>query len=87
MADMRARGRGHPQDDEQVDRELARTGDPRSRALAWRATVALLPADGRFRPDELALLQRMLDAWHMPPATLEGALAPGQAQAIAGVQQ
>lgn len=87
MVDMRARGRSHLLDDDRVDRELARIGNPQSHALAYRATVALLPADGRLHQGELALLQRMLDAWDMPRATLEGALVPGPAHAIAGVRQ
>jgi hypothetical protein len=49
--------------------------DPDCRALAYRLAVTLLPADGQLAEPELALLQRMLDRWKLPRATVEGVLA------------
>jgi uncharacterized tellurite resistance protein B-like protein len=75
MLDMRARDRLTLLDDALVDRILADVQDPRARELAYRASVALLPADGRLNDSELAVLQRMLDTWRLPRATVEGVLS------------
>jgi len=72
MTDMRDRDRATLIDDVLVDRILGDVEDPGHRALAYRACVALLPADGRLNPGELAVLQRMLDRWQLPRATVEG---------------
>lgn len=72
MADMRARDRADLIDDALVDRILADVDDPQARALAYRAAVAVLPADGQLNQAELAVLQRMLDHWRLPRATVEG---------------
>lgn len=75
MADMRARDRNALVDDALVDRILADVEDPRARAVAYRASVALLPADGHLNETELAVLQRMLDHWRLPRATVAGVFA------------
>lgn len=75
MLDMRNRDRMTLLDDALVDRILADVQDPRARALAYKASVALLPADGRLNEGELAVLQRMLDTWRLPRATVEGVLS------------
>lgn len=74
MIDMRDRDRATLLDDALIDRILGDVEDPAHRALAYRACVALLPADGRLNPGELTVLQRMLDRWHLPRATVEGVL-------------
>lgn len=74
MLDMRERDRATLLDDVLVDRVLSDVRDPEARALAYRASVALLPADGRLSEGELAVLQRMLDQWQLPRATVEGVL-------------
>jgi DnaJ-domain-containing protein 1 len=84
MVDMRARSRNHLLDDALVDRELARVDDPQARVLAYRAAVALLPADGRLHDGELALLQRMVEAWQLPRATVDGVLERRRSPATAG---
>jgi hypothetical protein len=74
LIDMRERDRSTLLDDALVDRILGAVHDPQARALAYRASVALLPADGRLNDGELAVLQRMLDRWQLPRATVEGVL-------------
>ena len=74
MLDMRERDRPTLLDDVLVDRVLGDVHDAEARALAYRASVALLPADGRLSEGELAVLQRMLDRWQLPRATVEGVL-------------
>lgn len=74
MLDMRERDRATLLDDVLVDRVLSDVREPEARALAYRASVALLPADGRLSEGELAVLQRMLDQWQLPRATVEGVL-------------
>jgi hypothetical protein len=74
MLDLRERDRATLLDDVLVDRVLGDVRDPEARALAYRAAVALLPADGRLCEGELAVLQRMLDQWQLPRATVEGVL-------------
>ena len=75
MLDMRNRDRLTLLDDSLVDRILAAVQNPRARELAYRASVALLPADGRLSEAELAVLQRMLDTWQLPRATVQGVLS------------
>jgi hypothetical protein len=75
LTDMQSRDRTALLDDALVDRVLADVEDPRASAVAYRASVALLPADGRVSEAELAVLQRMLDTWQLPRATVEGVLA------------
>lgn len=74
MLDMRERDRPTLLDDVLVDRVLGDVHDAEARALAYRASVALLPADGHLSEGELAVLQRMLDRWQLPRATIEGVL-------------
>jgi hypothetical protein len=74
MLDMRERDRPTLLDDVLVDRVLGDVRDPEARALTYRVAVALLPADGRLSEGELAVLQRMLDRWQLPRATVEGVL-------------
>jgi hypothetical protein len=75
MIDMRARDRMRLVDDALVDWILADLDDPQACALAYRATLALLPADGRLSPEELAVLQRMFDRWPLRGETLTAGLS------------
>jgi hypothetical protein len=75
MCDMRTRDRLTLLDEQIVNAMLDAVDDPDQRALAYRLAVVLLPADGQLAEPELALLQRMLDRWKLPRATVEGVLA------------
>jgi hypothetical protein len=75
MIDMRARDRLRLVDDALVDWILADLDDPQACALAYRATLALLPADGRLSPEELAVLQRMFDRWPLRGEALTAGLS------------
>lgn len=75
MIDMRAHGRMTLLDDALVDRILADVDDPQACALAYRATLALLPADGRLTAEELAVLQRMFDRWPLEREALTAGMS------------
>ncbi len=75
MMDMRARDRPSLMDDALVDWILADLDDTQACALAYRATLALLPADGRLSPEELAVLQRMFDRWPLRDEALTAGLS------------
>jgi uncharacterized tellurite resistance protein B-like protein len=65
MRGLRVEGRARLVEDACVDAALAAITTPHDRLLAYRLVVELLPADGQLAEAELALLQKMLDRWHL----------------------
>jgi hypothetical protein len=75
MCDMHASNRATLLDVPDLDASIAAVEDPQMQALAYRMVTALLPADGHLSGPELAVLQRMLDRWQLPPDVLKRALS------------
>ncbi len=71
MMSMRENDRTELVDDDSVDDALDALRSVNQRGLAYRLVLALLPADGRLAPPELALLQRLIDRWQLDRTTLE----------------
>jgi uncharacterized tellurite resistance protein B-like protein len=65
MRALRTEGRARLVEDACIDTALAAITRPQDRLLAYRLVVELLPADGQLAEAELALLQKMLDHWHL----------------------
>lgn len=64
MQQVRALDRRHLVEDDCVHAALDAV-DPEDRLLAYQLVVELLPADGQLADAELALLQTLLDRWHL----------------------